>query len=204
MEDTWPGVEDETPLDLSHLTTRVRQQGISTRAELSKLEADNIRRVVVKYLAAKPSAALAPFDITWALKLHEEMFNEVWQWAGRTRVEDVNIGVPVYNIHGDLFGLLQDLPEWPGYKMPLLEQAARLHHRAVAIHPFPNGNGRWSRMLGNIWLRRNDAPIVNWPEDTIGQTSVIRKDYIAAIKKADAGDYSDLIAMHETYAATGR
>src|SRR6266851_437586 len=23
------------------------------------------------------------------------------------------------------------------------------------IHPFLNGNGRWSRMLANIWLKRN-------------------------------------------------
>ena len=27
----------------------------------------------------------------------------------------------------------------------LLEQAMLLHHRAVQIHPFENGNGRWSR-----------------------------------------------------------
>ena len=46
----------------------------------------------------------------------------------------------------------------------LLDQAVFLHHRAVAIHPFPNGNGRWSRLISNIWLKLHDQPIVRWPE----------------------------------------
>lgn len=196
---TFEPVADETPLDLSHLLPRVRERGITTRAELSELEAENIRKVILKYLSVRPSASLAPFDISWAFKLHEEMFNDVWQWAGQTRHEKLNIGVEVFNIHGDLHGLLQDLVAWSGYGMGMLEQAARLHHRAVAIHPFPNGNGRWSRMLGNVWLKCNGSGVTLWPEDTIGQASVIRGEYIAAVKAADTGDYSRLISLHEEY-----
>jgi Fic family protein len=46
--------------------------------------------------------------------------------------------------------LLEDLVFWEARGDALLEQSVRLHHRAVWIHPFLNGNGRWARMLANI------------------------------------------------------
>ena len=79
-------------------------------------------------------------------------------------------------------------PSGKGKGMRLLEQAVRLHHRAVRIHPFPNGNGRWARMLANIWLKRHGQPITAWPEETIGTRSVVRDEYLAAIRAADEGD----------------
>ena len=98
---------------------------------------------------------MAPFDFVWALQLHKEMFGQVWTWAGSTRKIDLNLGVPWQQVEIQLYDLLLRLPYWKD--MPLFEQAARLHHGAVAIHPFENGNGRWSRMLANIWLKRQAA-----------------------------------------------
>lgn len=84
-----------------------------------------------------------------------------------------------------------------------LEQwlADHLHHLAGQIHPFPNGNGRWSRLLANIWLKVHKWPLTDWPEDAIGATSVIRDDYLAAVRAADSGDYSPLIELHRKYSA---
>ncbi len=84
--------------------------------------------------------------------------------------------------------------------MTLLEQVARLHHRAVEIHPFHNGNGRWARLLANIWMRQHGSQVIAWPEKTIGTVSEIRDDYIAAIKKGDDGDFAPLLDMHSKYA----
>lgn len=76
----------------------------------------------------------------------------------------------------------------------------RIHFEAVRIHPFPNGNGRWSRLLGNIVLRQNDHPLVKWPEETIGvEQSVARDKYLAAVKKADTGELTDLLGLHREY-----
>ncbi|MHC5015872.1 MAG: hypothetical protein ACYTGM_15425 [Planctomycetota bacterium] len=59
--ETVPG---ETPIDdLSGL----KMQGITTRAELNQVEAENIRKAVVKYLARKPNRRIAPFDRQWPL-----------------------------------------------------------------------------------------------------------------------------------------
>jgi len=83
--------------------------------------------------------------------------------------------------------------------MDLVEQSARLHHRAVLIHPFQNGNGRWARMLANIWLKHHRAPIISWPERIIENTSEIRSRYISAIQAADRHEYDALIAMHREF-----
>ena len=79
------------------------------------------------------------------------------------------------------------------------KQATRLHHRAVSIHPFVNGNGRWSRMLANIWLKRHGQAIIEWPEETIGSNSVIRDEYLGAIRAADAGDERPLRELHQRF-----
>ena len=58
--------------------------------------------------------------------------------------------------------------------MSLIEQAVVLHHLAVQIHPFPNGNGRWARMVANIWLKLHGGEATEWPETVIGTASTIR------------------------------
>jgi Fic-DOC domain mobile mystery protein B len=191
----WQSIPGETPIDPSGL----KIAGITNRAELSSVEGANIRKALSKYLTSKPSRREAPFDLDWCQRLHKEMFGDVWDWAGQIRTRNLNLGIPFGTIRDTLAALLGDLAEWPTYKMHWIEQAARLHYRAVLIHPFENGNGRWSRLLSNIWLRRNGQGVIVWPEATIGAESVIRSDYIAAIKKADAGDLEPLVELHRHY-----
>ena len=190
---TLPG---ETPIDdISGL----RIKGISTRAELNAAEAENILKATLKYFASRPSRRIAPFSVAWMLKLHREMFGDVWSWAGEIRSCDLNIGVPFYQVRADLHTLAEDLATWRKFEHDVVEQAARLHFRSVRIHPFLNGNGRWARMLANILLKQNRSPIIEWPEEVIGTESKIRGEYIAALKEADKGDDQPLIALHRRF-----
>ena len=191
----WAQIPDESPLDLSHLKIRVQN-----RQQLNLVEAENIRKVTRKYLGTKPNNRLAPFTYDWVFALHEEMFCHVWEWAGQKRTRDgVNIGCPAHQITDKVGQLIGNLKSWGGYGNSLIEQAAMLHHQAVLIHPFPNGNGRWSRMLANIWLRRGGEPQVNWPDKLIGEVSPIRNEYIETLQEADRGDYAPLIALHKRF-----
>lgn len=193
LERTLPG---ETPIDdISGL----RIKGISTRSQLNAAEAENILKAMLKYLAGRPSRRIARFDVSWMLKLHREMFCDVWSWAGEMRTRELNIGVPFYQIRPELQSLADDLATWRDFGHDAVEQSARLHFRAVRIHPFLNGNGRWARMLANILLKQNRSPIVEWPEETIGTESTIRSEYIAAIKQADKGDDQPLLALHRRF-----
>jgi Fic-DOC domain mobile mystery protein B len=182
-----------TPInDISGL----RIKGVSKLSELNALEAENNRKATVKYLSAKPARNVAKFDLSWVCRLHKEMFGDVWDWAGDFRREDLNIGCPWQQIEQRVENLLRDLEFWEKNNHDILDQAVLLHHRAVWIHPFKNGNGRWARMLANIWLRMHDHEIIAWPEEAIGKQSPIRDEYLAAIQKADDGDFEKLKEVH--------
>ena len=84
--------------------------------------------------------------------------------------------------------------------MPVLEIAARLHHRLTKMHPFKDGNGRHARLITDIFLHSRDHPLPKWPQiHRLTQGDVIRKQYIAALKKSDDGDYSALRILLEDW-----
>ena len=191
----WQAILGETPIDPSYL----RDRSITNRAELCKAEGISISKAHVKYLTSTPTKRRAPFDYKWLLNLHKEMYSKVWKWAGQLRQVDLNIGISWPLISEQIFALTQDLPAWIESDMSVLEQAVRFHHRAVIIHPFHNGNGRWARLAANIWLKLHETSIIIWPEGVIGQESPIRKEYIQALKTADEGNYDPLIALHNQF-----
>ena len=136
------------------------------------------------------------------LYLHHEMFGEVWGWAGepRTKTETKPIGLPPRMIERELARMIEEIEGWRGYTEYTLEQAAKLHHRAVWIHPFENGNGRWSRLLSQIWQYQNSGTLVIWPEtDIYWGLSPLRDKYLDALEEADQSDFDPLIELHRRY-----
>lgn len=172
---------------------------MGNRRQLNELEAANILSAVARYLSGRPTRRMAPFTLRWVKRLHREMFGDVWTWAGAFRREDLNIGITWYQIETSLENVLEDLKEWARSGLDIVEQSAMLHHRAVQIHPFPNGNGRWARMLANILLKQNGLSPIHWPEELIGSESAIRSEYLDAIRAADQGDYEPLVSLHRRY-----
>jgi fido (protein-threonine AMPylation protein) len=188
----WERLPGETAIDPSWLKVR----GITNRRELAVVEAENIRKATVKYFTGRLTRRKARFDFPWFLRLHRDMFGDVWSWAGQTRDRDLNFGVPWAQVDAQLYALVHDLQCWAGFGEEILVQAVRLHYQAVRIHPFHDGNGRWARMLSNLWLRLHDRPIVEWPTDVSQNESVIRREYIAAI---EGGKEAELVALHRRY-----
>ncbi len=197
MIDSTKPIDDATPLDdISGL--KLSKSKTYTLREIYDEEALNIANATIKYLSAPPSKKEAPYSYEWLLKLHEEMFGNVWDWAGKLRQSELSIGVKAYLVSTELKKLVDDIVYWYNHKTyDATETAARIHHRAVQIHPFQNGNGRWSRMLANIYLRQNGLMPVKWQEDALAKENPKRADYIKALKLADNGDYSLLIEMHK-------
>ena len=68
---------------------------------------------------------------------------------------------------------------------PLPEMLARLHNEFERVHPFIDGNGRAGRLLLNLVLVR-----VGYPPVVVLKTQ--RTQYLAAMQRADAGDYGPL------------
>ena len=192
----WPRIAGETPIDPSD----IRDRSIKTRRQLNAAEAENIRKAVVKYFAARPGPRRAPFDYGWFCRLHAEMFGDVLLSAGQPRTRPLNLGVDWRQVPSMMMELAATLASWREHQTyGLLEQAARLHYHAVHIHPFLNGNGRWARMLANIWLRRHSGKVVRWPETLLGEVSPVRGEYISHLQAADEGDFGPLLEFHRRF-----
>lgn len=196
MIDSTKPIDDATPLnDISGL--KLPKGKAYTLKEIHEKEAQNIAKAILKYLSAPPSKKEAPFSYHWMMELHEEMFGDIWEWAGKFRKTELSIGIQAYRVPMELKNLCDDVEYWSKNKTyDVFEIATRMHHRAVQINPFQNGNGRWSRMLANIYLRQHGKMPVRWQEDLLARENPKRSEYISALKKADNGDYSELIEMH--------
>ena len=189
-------IDDATALD-DISGRKLPSDKVYALREIYVAEANNIAIATLKYLSAPPSKREAPFSYEWLSQLHYEMFGNVWEWAGKFRQVELSIGIKAYLVPTALKELADDIAYWDKHKtFDIYETATRIHHRAVQIHPFQNGNGRWSRMLANIYLRQNSSMPVKWQEDLLSKENPKRDEYIQALKDADNGDYANLIKMH--------
>ena len=166
-------------------------------------DADINRAELVGIGAARDWLKRTRMDVTqfafWP-RLHREMFGEVWGWAGEWRQAEKNIGVAPHQIQPELHKLEGDLRFWlrEDSQMPPLEVLSRFHLRAVWIHPFNNGNGRWGRLVTDaIAVRRYKLNFLTWANAgnlLRDPDAPERKAYIAAIKAGDKGDINPLLA----------
>lgn len=165
---------------------------VTTRQQLYDLEFVNISKATRKLFLGKAGKILT-FD--FVISVHKDMFFDVWEWAGKIRTVELNLGVKTYLIRPELKACLDDLYFNESVKdMSLLERVSRFHHHLVKIHPFLNGNGRWSRVLVNYYLRSFKMKMV-WPESDLYKNRNIREMYINALKDADSYNLEPLILL---------
>ena len=133
--------------------------------------------------------------------LHKKMFQSVWAWAGKYRTTNKNIGVEPYKISTEIKNLCDDCEYWIENKTyEWVEIAARFHHKVVWIHPYANGNGRFSRILTDILLKKHRQPKLTWGQITYTQNdfsteSCLRTEYILSLREADQKKYKKLMAF---------
>ncbi len=120
---------------------------IAYRSELNAAEQENIARAQTWALNRRHDLLNEKF----VMNLHRQMLGDVWRWAGKFRISERNIGIAYWEIPVALRNLLDDANAWIEYKTYSPDEiAVRFHHRLVHIHPFPNGNGRLSRLMADL------------------------------------------------------
>lgn len=128
------------------------------------------------------------------------MFGHVWKWAGKFRTSNKNLGMDKSQIIQALKVLLDDARFWVEHDTyPPDEMALRFKHRLVSIHPFPNGNGRHSRLCGDIFISHIcKEKVFTWGAKSTANQKASRAAYLHAIRKADQGDIEPLIQFART------
>lgn len=165
---------------------------ISTRGELNAWEQLNILKGA-EWIRGKAVVRDILTQDT-VRELHRRMFSDTWTWAGSFRKSLKNIGVAPETISEHLYDLLADVTYWIDHQTyPVDEIGCRFHHRLVAIHPFPDGNGRHARTMTDALLGAMGAAPFSWGSGSIDKPGVVRERYISSLRDADGADYSALI-----------
>lgn len=187
-------VDGATPLEPDELAG-LKFKHISTRGQLNEIEQANIVQGLMWSKSAKKDNL---FTLNFAMDLHKFLFGEVWDWAGRFRLSEKNIGIDPLQISVSLKNLLDDLYAWIEFETyPPIESLLRFHHKLVKIHPFPNGNGRYSRIYTDVIAEKVFLiQPINWGGEDLDKVSKMRKQYIQALRAADGGNLSLLFELY--------
>jgi len=166
---------------------------VTTREQLNELEAKNILEAIGWAFKRKRNIS----DEQFLLRLHRRMLRKVWRWAGKYRTTERNLGGLPHEIQVDMHALLDNVRYWMDNKtFPPDELAVRFHHGLVLIHPFANGNGRWSRLAADILIVQSGGERFSWGGGAdLQELGEDRDRYIAALKKADEHDFEPLLAF---------
>ncbi|WP_179348427.1 mobile mystery protein B [Winogradskyella pacifica] len=190
--------DGQTPLDEDE-KEGLKIKSITTQKELDEFEQLNIEKAVEWSIRTKlkPDRILSEKFIK---ALHKKMYGDIWKWAGNFRTSDKNIGIKWTAISTQLKTLLDDANYWVDHNTyPPKEIAIRFKHRLVAIHCFPNGNGRHSRLMADIIMESIfKKDIFSWHTSNMVKADDVRKGYILALKQADGGNIHPLIEFAQS------
>lgn len=182
-------IKNATPLSVDARNGLIPTH-VTLRSELNELEQKNIGQADSWAFLRKRNV----LDENVLKGLHRRMFKTVWRWAGNYRDTETNFGVlphmiqpGVYQIVGDMRFAFQHKSFEPD------ELALRLSHRLVSVHPFANGNGRWSRLVGDLMIVKQGGKRFTWGCADLQVEGKDRDKYIQALKAADNHDYGTLI-----------
>jgi Fic-DOC domain mobile mystery protein B len=163
---------------------------ITLRRELNEAEQANILEAEEWAFARKRDL----LEDRFLDNLHKRMYSNVWRWAGQHRTTGKNIGVDAYRIPTDLRQLLDDCRYWIENEIFEPDEiAARVHHRLVSIHCYPNGNGRHARLAADLLLKSMARERFSWGGKNLVNVGETRERYITALQAADEHDMGPLL-----------
>jgi Fic-DOC domain mobile mystery protein B len=186
-------IKGQTPIDEEEKEA-LKILTISNRKELDEFEQNNIEKAIEWSLVRKYQYQDI-LSIDFIKLLHKKMFGDVWKWAGSFRKSNNNIGVDKSDIQAELKALNDDCTYWIENNVYEPDEiAVRYKHRMVSIHPFPNGNGRDSRLCADIIISHVfGKPVFTWGGTNLVDHNEARRKYLEAIYEADRGNIEPLI-----------
>ena len=185
--------DGQTPLDPDENAGLIPRH-IDTKGALNDWEQENILQATQWLRRTKIPEVLTE---EFCRNLHRRMFDKTWKWAGTFRKSDKNMGCDWSLVAVKLNQLLGNAHYWvENETFTPDELAAQFHHALVWIHPFPNGNGRHSRMMADALLKQLGRKAFSWGGgENLVSANEVRARYLAALRAADRNDFTDLLAF---------
>ena len=112
------------------------------------------------------------------------------------RLSNKSIGAPRQEIPVRMRLLVDDTRAQIELKThPNREIVVRFHRRLVAVHVFPNGNGRHARQMADLLLKDLAGQPFDWGRRSLATAGEPRNQCLNALRAADTGDYRALFAF---------
>jgi Fic-DOC domain mobile mystery protein B len=195
-----PDPEGATPLSDDDVKGLI-PDFVTNHAELNEVEFENIAKSLAwARTQARDLRIEELLSVTFLTRLHRRMFEDVWTWAGKIRTRLTNIGSDPELIVSELGTGFGDFLYWhENSTYELDEQAVRIHVRLVTIHPFPNGNGRCTRLFADVYrIAAGGAPFT-WGSAVLERAGAARSTYMDALLRAAQHDeFDELVAFART------
>jgi Fic-DOC domain mobile mystery protein B len=170
---------------------------VATREDLNQVEFENIVKALSwanRQTRLRGTAGLLAYPFLF--KLHRRMFGDVWRWAGKPRQRETNIGADPVQIPSHVIQALDDARFWHDNRVFTADDiAVRLHHRLVSIRPFPNGNGRTTRLIADLYLTSVGETPFTWGTSRPDSEDETRKAYIESLVAAPTDDCQSLVVF---------
>ncbi len=191
-------IKGQTPIEEEE-KDELRIKTISTKGELDEFEQANIENAIEWSLKSNPSYEKI-LTVEFIKEVHKRMFGDVWGWAGTFRKTNKNIGADKFQIEQELTKLMDDSIFWIKNRTFAEDEIAiRFKHRLVKVHPFPNGNGRHSRLCADILISKGlKQKIFTWGSKNISDQGETLSKYLKAIYEADNENIEPLLEFART------
>ncbi|MDQ0418770.1 cell filamentation protein [Croceifilum oryzae] len=134
-----------------------------------KLEKFEKRATSLRLFALENSPIYGRFNFQHLQKMHKYIFQDVYEWAGKIREEDIFKGETMFartlfiqNVSKDIFRSLSGEKNLKGLMVDeFCQRAAHYHAEINMLHPFREGNGRTQREFIRT-LALNAGYELNW------------------------------------------
>jgi Fic-DOC domain mobile mystery protein B len=185
--------EGQTPLNEEEMEGLLIKT-ITTHGELDEFEQMNIEKAI-EWTLTKKFKMKGIISEDFVKELHKRMFGDVWEWAGRFRMSEKNLGIKYHLIGTSLKQLNDDCMFWINNGTYGEEEIAiRYKHQIVNIHCFANGNGRHSRLMADVIIHHVfKKDVFTWSGSNLVKTGEERTSYLKAIREADKANIQPLI-----------
>ena len=152
--------------------------GITDSTELARAEERISKEKALELFESGQFAALRAGSVDALLVIHQTLFSEIYDFAGKVRTVNIAKGNFRFAPAIYLAAALESIEKMP---QSTFDEIIEKYVEMNIAHPFREGNGRATRIWLDLMLRRELGQVVDW-------SKVDKQDYMLAMERSPIKD----------------
>lgn len=169
--------------------------GLKNKADVERKEVEG--QLFAELVIADLEEHRPTFSLKYLLDIHELIFGELYDFAGKLRTVDMSKGGFAFpsakfldaNMEEFEKNMLSKIPDEYYNTQEVCEVVGKVHAELLFIHPFREGNGRVARLFANLMIERAGFNKLNF--ELLGEESGFKR-YVSAIQQASGQNYTPM------------